>query len=201
VTRWHHPACLDDSDLLALCQVTTGRSGGPGGQNRNKVETAVFITHIDSGLVARASERRSQSENHRVALGRMRRLLAINVRVEPPPAVMLKGKAKGKSVAEFLEAIDAAVARPGKPASTCSDLWRSRVSKSGAIVCNPDHHDFPALLAEAMDVLASERWAPPPAAATLGITTSQLIKFIKDEPHAFALVNASRVSAGQGRLK
>ncbi len=201
MTPWPHPACLDDASLLALCRVTTGRSGGPGGQNRNKVETAVFITHIDSGLVARASERRSQVENHRMALRRMRLLLAINIRMQPPAPPLLKGKAKGKSVAAFLEVLDASVARRGKPASTCSDLWRSRVSPSGAVACNPTHHDFPALIAEAMDVLAGKDWQPAPAAEELGVTTSQLIKLLKDEPAAFEKANAVRLAAGQSKLK
>jgi hypothetical protein len=54
------------------------------------------------------------------------------------------------------------------------------------------HDDFPALLAEALDVLAAFGGEPKPAAAALGCTPSQLIGFLKIDPRAFALVNRWR---------
>ena len=75
-----HPARLSTDELLANCVVRSQRRGGPGGQHRNKVETAVVIEHTSTGLRAEASERRSQADNRRMAIVRMRMLLAMEHR-------------------------------------------------------------------------------------------------------------------------
>lgn len=52
-------------------KVDTFRSGGPGGQNQNKRETGVRITHPDSGAVGTAREHRTQEQNKSAAFRRM----------------------------------------------------------------------------------------------------------------------------------
>jgi protein subunit release factor B len=47
------------------------RSGGPGGQNVNKVSSAATIRHVPTGLAVTASDSRSQSVNRHLALGRL----------------------------------------------------------------------------------------------------------------------------------
>src|SRR3954470_4538553 len=66
-----HPARLHPDALAAECGFRTTRRSGPGGQNRNKVETAVILTHRPTGISAEASEWRTQGENRRKALVRL----------------------------------------------------------------------------------------------------------------------------------
>jgi ribosome-associated protein len=52
------------------------RAPGPGGQRKNRKETAVRLTHPPSGITVVASERRSQAQNREVAFDRLIKKLA-----------------------------------------------------------------------------------------------------------------------------
>ncbi len=65
------PPSTDLEALARDCDIEFTRAGGPGGQHRNKAETAVRITHRPSGVTVVASERRSQARNKMAALARL----------------------------------------------------------------------------------------------------------------------------------
>ena len=69
-----------DAALLATCDVDTYRASGPGGQKRNKTESAVRLRHRPSGIIVIAEESRSQPENKSRALRRLRKAMALRLR-------------------------------------------------------------------------------------------------------------------------
>lgn len=162
-----HPSALTDDALLADCEFRPGRASGPGGQHRNKTESAVTLIHRPTGCLGAATERRSQHENKAVALVRLRLTLALEVRGDAGPA---------------------------------SALWVAR-RRGTRMECSPNHRDFPCLLAETFDQLDASGFDVAPAAAVLGISSTQLIRFVAGHPPAFTRLNAERASRRLHPLK
>ena len=162
-----HPAQLDPETLLGECVASTTRRSGPGGQHRNKVETAVVLTHTPTGVSAEANERRSQHANRLMALDRLRLRLAVEVR---------------------------------HPASPVSPRWLGR-ARGGKLSVSPDHVDFAALVAEALDQLAAADFDTRQAAEVLGVSATQLVNLLKRAPAAFTKLNAERTTRGLHPLR
>jgi protein subunit release factor B len=83
-----HPEILKKQVIIE-----TYRSSGPGGQRKNKTETAVRLRHLPSGITVIATEYRSQAQNRKLAFERLReRLLRLNRprRLRIPTSIPLK---------------------------------------------------------------------------------------------------------------
>jgi ribosome-associated protein len=70
----------DKETLERESEIEFFKSTGPGGQHRNKRETAVRLTHLPSGIVVTATERRSQSRNREEAFARLAERLKLKNR-------------------------------------------------------------------------------------------------------------------------
>ena len=81
-----------------------------------------------------------------------------------------------------------------------SSLWVQR-RQGKTLPVNARNRDFPALLAEAIDVVAAMKFDVGGAAGVLGVSMSQLAKLLGREPKALAWVNAGRVKLGLPKLR
>jgi hypothetical protein len=141
---------LPPSALLAQCREEHYRASGPGGQRRNKVETAVRLVHGPSGVTAQAEESRYLHENRRRALRRLRERIALKIRVRPE---------EGQ--------------RPLPP-----EFVSSRTA-AGALSISRENAAYPIVVATVLDALLAANGSYAEAARSLGLTTSQMLRFLR----------------------
>lgn len=156
----------DDAALLRQCAVDTYRASGPGGQKRNKTDSAVRLRHEPSGLAVIAEESRSQHENKAKALRRLRAAIALHVRenydgVAPPPELVTRS-------------LDA--------------QGRLRIGRR--------HEDYWPLMAVVLDAVAAAGGEIRKAAAFMGLSTSRMSAIVTGEEKVMAEVNRMRREAG-----
>jgi len=132
-----HPASLPADQLARQCDVRRSRGSGPGGQHRNKVETAIFLVHRPTDVRSEATERRHQRENLEVATARLRVNLALKVRAEvdtkSPPSPLWQSRCrKGKmSVSERHDDFPAILAEALDAIAACDYDMRSAAEYLG----------------------------------------------------------------------
>jgi hypothetical protein len=162
---------LTDAQLLAQCGVDTYRASGPGGQKRNKTSSAVRLRHAPTGLIVIAEESRSQHENKARALKRLRQALYLELR-DPVAAGVLD--------------------HPD---------WCTARDAGGRVRLGPRDPRFWPALGVAFDVLAATQARVSDAAGTLGVSTANLIDFLRIHPRAWQHANSLRLQFGQKPLK
>ena len=166
--------------LEERCRFETLRRSGPGGQNRNKVETGARFYHLSTGLVGEATERRYQGVNRRVALERLRLKLALTQRA---PVELLP------STADL----------PERPRDYADFHWYARL-QGDKIRAATDSFDFPILVAEFFDVYAACENDLRRAATVLRTTPSQIVRLLASCPQALERLNVLREQMGAKRL-
>ncbi|XP_062150603.1 uncharacterized protein LOC133859280 [Alnus glutinosa] len=170
---------LTDQELMKQCQMDTFKSSGPGGQHRNKRESAVRLKHLPTGIIAQAAEDRSQHMNRESALARLRTLLALRVRnnvdlqaYEPPPELL----------------------RILPPKSTV------RPSNSGPQIGH-NNPKFRMGMQALLDLIFAVEGSVSEAAKFLGLSTGALSRLILSDDSLRMTVNELRASKGMKPLK
>lgn len=171
---WTQFLRLEDQALLAQCEQDRFRASGPGGQKRNKTDSAVRLRHRPTSLSAEAVESRSQHENRARALRRLRLEIALRARVVVDPEATQHPE-------ELTEAL--------------------RVGKGRAISMGRRDARYPATVAALFDRLEACGWEIGTAASGLGVSTSVLGRFLEAEPVVWRAVQQRRQAAGLSPLR
>ncbi len=162
--RTDHLLASDDG-LIAQCEVDRYRASGPGGQHRNKTDSAVRLRHRLTGVMAIGEDSRSQSENKLHAVRRLRSAIALEIR-EP---VVLEGYAPSPRLAAF---VAKGTAPLGAKTRVTGEYW--------------------AAMAELLDLLVAGGIEIATTAQRLGISTGALSKLLLHDELVGRTVNDLR---------
>ncbi len=173
VADWTQFLRLEDRALIAQCDVDRFRASGPGGQKRNKTDSAVRLRHRPTGSSAEAVESRSQHENRARALRRLRLEIALTAR-----APLDAGGDHPEALAEAL-----------------------RIGRGRAIEMGRRDARYTATVAAVFDVLEASGWQVAEAAGDLGVSTSALGRFLEAEPVVWRAAQGRRQAVGLAPLR
>ncbi|XP_068648934.1 uncharacterized protein [Aristolochia californica] len=168
-----------DEQLMGQCEMDTFKVSGPGGQHRNKRESAVRLKHIPTGVIAQATEDRSQHKNRASALARLRTMLALKVR----------NKLDLESYTPPLELLQIL-----PPKSTI------REPDVGPQI-GPKNPKFTLGMQALLDLMVAVNGSVSEAAKMLGLSTGALSRLILSDDSLRMKVNELRVSKGMRPLK
>ncbi len=156
-----HPACVTDAVLRAACKLTRTRASGPGGQHRNRVQTAVVLEHVPTGVKVTASERRRAVENEAVARSRLRLALAVQVRCDAAdkPTPMWTSRSRGGRISVSPRHDDLARMIAEALDALAADDWDGSVTAGRLSTTQSQLVRLLALHAPALEVWNAERVA------------------------------------------
>jgi hypothetical protein len=163
-----------DDALIAQCEVDRYRASGPGGQHRNKTESAVRLRHKLTGISAIGEDSRSQAENKVHAVRRLRQSIALDVR-EP---VALDGFVPSRRLAAF---VAAGTAPLGAKTRQTGEYWAS--------------------IGELLDLFVAGGLEVGTTAQRLGISTGAMSKLLLHDDAVARAVNDLRRSRGMRPLR
>ena len=197
-----HPAVTPVDELLSQCGLRTQRRSGPGGQHRNKTSSGVFLQHQPTGIVAEATERRSQADNRLVALTRLRFRLAVELRTRSPlDDDTLPSDAEDQLRQRFGGQPVAGPSTRGRQSTIGGPSNRDKGNSSRSLRLSDHNESKPAVLALVLNDLHAAGGQPSLVAPLWSATTSSLVALVKSHPPAFGLLNAIREHHGRGPLK
>ncbi len=94
----------DRQSMLKVCRIDYFKAGGPGGQHKNKNQTAVRLLHKPSNTIVTASSQRSQKANFEVAVAALKaKLDKLNfvpkkrIPTKTPKSIIIKRKEDKKA--------------------------------------------------------------------------------------------------------
>ncbi|XP_027098291.1 uncharacterized protein LOC113754336 isoform X2 [Coffea eugenioides] len=166
---------MSDEQLLRGCEMDTFKASGPGGQHRNKRESAVRLKHLPTGIVAQAVEDRSQHRNRALALSRLRTLLALKVR----NPVVLDTYTPPQELLQILPA------RSTIKGSDCGPQ------------IGPNNPKFVLGLQALLDLIFAVNGSVSDAARLLGLSTGALSRLILSDDSLRMVVNEFRASKSE----
>lgn len=170
---------LTEEELMSQCDMATFKSSGPGGQHRNKRESAVRLKHLPTGIIAQAVEDRSQHKNRASAVARLRTLLALKVR----KSIDLDGYIPPPELLQIL---------PAKSTIRGRDVGPQ---------IGPNNPKFALGMQALLDLIFAVDGSVSEAAKILGLSTGALSRLILSDDSLRMAVNELRTSKGMRPLK